>query len=284
MADINFKYNYPYCGCGEICKYQTQWEESRTKINGSYTYPMVFNNTVPKCSHIKVSIEIDNTGSGTIYGLKWDFMVHRKNYGWIDVESFTMPDDGIYTIDCDIDNYNITKFAVVPASNPGSSRTWDSWFYVEELEITENIEIQELTTGSFQYGLFVNNSDLKQQVNEVYVNIDGVLKPVTDILVNIDDKLIPIQPVNSAYIKTTEEEMLIYSFIPETDGKYRITQKNISGDHEIRLYDSEFSPLYDGYFYSESFELTQGSLLYITVTHYYEEETGESYLQVYREE
>ena len=43
MANINFKYNYPYCGYGETGMYQAQWDESRTKLNGSYTYPMSFN-------------------------------------------------------------------------------------------------------------------------------------------------------------------------------------------------------------------------------------------------
>ena len=285
MANINFKYNYPYCGHGETGMYQAQWDESRTKLNGSYTYPMSFNNTVPKCTHIKVSIEIDNTGSGTVYGLKWDFMVFRKNYGWVDIETFTMPDDGMYTVDCDIDSYNIMKIACVPSSNPGSSRTWDSWFDVEELELTEDVTVNELTTGMFQYGMLVNNYGLEQKLTEVYLNIDGVLKPVTEIFVNLDDTLKQVQPVKSAYIKTTEEKMLIYSFTVPVDGRYRITQKDISGDHEIRLYNSEFAPLHNGYFYSESFEFTEGSLLYITVTHYYgEEEISKSYLQVYREE
>ena len=53
------------------------WSENRKKLNGSYTYPMVFNEAVPMCSHIKVDIEIENSGSVNIFGRTWDFMVNR---------------------------------------------------------------------------------------------------------------------------------------------------------------------------------------------------------------
>ena len=43
---------------------------------------MVFNTAVPSCKHIKMQIEIENTGSGTVLGRSWDFFVYRQSYGW----------------------------------------------------------------------------------------------------------------------------------------------------------------------------------------------------------
>ena len=281
---MDFTYNYPYTGFGETARFQTQWSENRKKLNGSYTYPMVFNEAVPMCSHIKVDIEIENTGSVNIFGRVWDFMVNRKNYGWSEILSFTMPDDGIYTIDCDIPNYTITEFAIVPSTNPGTSASWSSWFYVDELTITETMELQELETGKFQYGVFVNKSGVSKQINEVYVNISGSLVPATGILVNVNDELVPIQNVYSYHYVTEKESMALFAFTPETDGKYKIQVKRVSGDHELRFYSSDFEELYDGFFYDRSFGLTAGTLYYITLTHYYSAEASESYLQIYREE
>ena len=282
--NLSFKYDYPYCGYGDKGRFRTQWSTSRTTLNGCYTYPMVFNNTVPGCRHIKVSIEITNTGSGTIYGRSWDFMVYRQNYGWMDVQTFTLPDDGTYTVDCDIGGYNISQIAFVPSSNPGSSRTWSSWFDVQQLTVTESITTEDLITGQYQYGFFTNYYGLIQQLNEVYVNIGGSLKPTTNVFVNIDDALVPLPSVYSGYFKSAAESIKVFEFTVPVDGTYRIQNKRLSGDHEIRLYNSELTPLYEGYFYSESFPFTEGSLLYISLTHFFNNaDTGESYLQIYKE-
>ncbi len=281
---ISFKYDYPYCGYSDTAKYGNQWAESRTTLNGCYTYPMEFNNLVPGVRHMKIEVEVENTGSGTIYGRSWDFMVYRQSYGWVDILTFTMPNDGFYTIDTDIPNYNITKFAVVPSSNPGSSRTWDSWFGVEQLTITESVTTSDLLTGDFQYGIFPNYYGISQRVNEVYVNVGGVLTKAKDIMLNIDDTLVSLPKVYSGYFKSTSEQMKVFEFTVPTDGMYRIQQKWISGDHELRLYDSNFNQISDGYFYSQAFALNGGSLYYISVTHYYyNTNTGESYLQIYKE-
>ena len=103
------------------------------------------------------------------------------------------------------------------------------------------------------------------------------------VLVNIDGALVSLPQVQSAYLKTTSDAMTLYGFTPSVSGSYRITQKKISGDHEIRLYGSDFTPLYDGYFYDRSFDLVAGTLYYITVTHYRGADTSESYLQIYKE-
>ena len=282
---ISFKYDYPYCGYSEVARYGNQWSESRTTLNGCYTYPMVFNNTVPGVRHIKIDIEVENTGSGTIYGRSWDFMVYRQSYGWVDIHTFTLPSDGLYTIDCDIPNYNITRFAVVPSSNPGSSRTWESWFDVEQLTITESITTTDLFMGEFQYGIFPNRYGITQRVNEVYVNIGGVLTKAKDIMVNIDSTLVSLPKVYSGYFRSTSEQMKVFEFTPAETARYMITQKWISGDHELRLYDSNFHQISDGYFYSQAFALNSGSLYYISATHYYfNSNVGESYLQIYKEE
>ena len=66
MANVSFRYDYPYCNGGKDARFGTYWAESSTTLNGCTTYAMVFNNTVPGCRHIKVEIEIENTGSGTV--------------------------------------------------------------------------------------------------------------------------------------------------------------------------------------------------------------------------
>ena len=131
--------------------------------------------------------------------------------------------------------------------------------------------------------MFANYYGLEQKLTEVYTNIDGTLKQATDVLVNIDGALVSLPKVNSAYLKTESDSMTLYGFTPSVSGTYRIMQKKISGDHEIRLYGSDFTPLYDGYFYNQSFDLAAGTLYYITVTHYRGADTSESYLQIYKE-
>ena len=244
---------------------------------------MIFNQTVPGCTHIKLYAEITNTGSGTVLGISWDFMVYRHNYGWATLKTFTMPDDGIYTVDCDVPNYAITQFLIVPSSRQSTSRTWDNLYRVEKLTLTESLEPKELTTGMFQYGLFTNRSGVKKDLTEVYANIGGLLVSAKDILVNIEGNLVSIAPVYSAYLKTESESMSVYKFIPPSDGTYKIQNKRLLGDHEIRFYDSAFIPLYDGCFYGRSFSLTGGSVYYITLTHYYSADESESYLQIYKE-
>lgn len=283
MGKIDFIYDYPYPGYGDIAKLQCHWSESKKSLNGCYTYPMEFNNTVQGCRHLKISIEITNTGSGTVYNRSWDFKICKANGSWIDIETFTLPDTGLYTVDCDIDNLDITMFAFVPSSNPGSSRKWDSWFGVEQLTLTEKLEVNETTTGMFQYGVFADRSGVKDRIHEVYVNIDGALVPATDVLVNYEGTLYSLPQVHSAHLKTESESTTLFVFIPEEDGVYRITQKEISGDHEIRCYDSNFELLYDDYFYSMSFSLNAGSVYYITVFHYFDADRSESYLQIYKE-
>ena len=283
MATIDFIYDYPYVGSGTHGKFQNQWAESQHKLNGSYTYPLVFNSTVTRCRHLKISIEIENTGSGTIYGINWDFMVRKSTGTWVDIEKFVLPESGLYTVDCDIDNLDITMFAFVPSANPGSSKTWDSLFRVEQLTITETLEVHSLKTGMFQYGVFVNKYGISQKLNEIYVNVGSTLIAATDVLVNINGTLNSISSVYSIHHTSESESVLLTSFTPNTSGTYKIQQKEISGDHELRLYSSDFTPLYDDYFYNQSFELIAGALYYISITHYRGADISESYLQIYKE-
>ena len=285
MAAVNFVYDYYYAGYGEKGRYQAQWSESRVTLNGCYTYPMVFNNTVPGCKHIILDIEIENTGSGTIYNRSWDFMVCKSNGSWTEIMSFTLPETGTYTIDCDINNLSITKFAVVPSSNPGSSREWTNWYDVQSLTITESLEVLEPTTDMFLYGVFTNRySSLYKDVSEVFVNIDGSLIRATDVLVNVEGTLKSVKPVYSAHYTSESDSTWLYGFTPDSDGTYRIREKRVSGDHEMHLYNSDFTEITDSYFYDKSFELTAGTLYYITVTHYYNADASESYLQIYKED
>jgi hypothetical protein len=181
-----------------------------------------------------------------------------------------------------VPGYNITQFAIVPSSNPGSTRTWESWFDVEQLTISESVTTADMTTGEFLYGIFPNRYGITQSVSEAYVNIGGTLTKAKDILVNADGALVSLPKVYSGYFKSTSEQMKVFEFTPGATSNYMITQKRVSGDHEIRLYDNNFNPISDGYFYSQAFALTGGSLYYISVTHYYSAAESESWLQIYK--
>ena len=283
MASVSFTYDYPYFSFGEKGRYQIQWATSERTLNGCYTYPAIFNTTVPYCKHIKVEVEIENTGSGTVLNRSWDFMVCKSNGSWVDIKTFTMPSDGVYTLDCDV-GYSISQFAFLPSSNPGSSRTWNTTYTLEKLTVTETLTLNDLSSGLFQYGVFANYYGVTQRLNEVYVNIDGVLKPSTDIRVNVDGTLKSLPPVYSAHITTTSDAVNLFSFTPSESGTYKVCQKVVSGDHEIRFYDKAMAPLTERYFYSQSFSLTAGTLYYITVTQYHNTASGESYLQIYKED
>ena len=284
MATVNFVYRYPYWGFSETTRFGVQASTSRQSLNGCYTYPMLFNNTVPGCKHLKVKIEVTNTGSGTVLGRAWDFMVRKSNGSWVDAETFTLPEDGIYTVDCDINSLDITAFSFVPTSNPGSSRTWESIVTIYDLVLTESLELQELETGNFHYGVFYNYYGLEQEPTEVFVNIGGALTKATNILANVEGELKSVSKVHSAHYVSESESSLLFSFTPESSGLYRIKEKRLSGDHEMRLYTSDFTEITDSYFYDESFELTAGTLYYILVLHYYNADESESYLQIFKEE
>lgn len=284
MANINFKYDYPYIGYGEKGRFQYKWSESRVTLNRCYTYPLLFNTAVPGCLHITMDIEIENTGSGTVLGRSWDFYIYRQNYGWYEVCSFTLPDDGKYTIDTDISNYNITQIACVPSSNPGSSRTWSTWYGITKLTINENITLSELDNDKYFYGVFPNHYGIEKRPSEVFANIDGTLKKATAVYANIEGSLVSVPTLLSAEIKTDSETMKVYKFTPITDGNYIIKVNRKSGDHEIRLYDSGFKPMTDSYFYERSLALTADSVFYISVTHYYSADASKSTLQIFKEE
>lgn len=285
MATIEVTYDYPYPGYGDKGRLQAQWSETQKTLNGSHTIPMCFNNTVTGCKHLKIKVEINNTGSGTILGINWDFFVCTANGTWHYIETFILPENGEYILDCDIDNLDVIQVAFVPTTNPGTSRTWENWYEIQQITFTENLVINDLENGMFQYGVFVNYYGLKKQLNEVYANVDGTLIQATDILVNVGGKLIALPTVDSAYNYSNNDKPILYAYMPPTNGKYTIRTKKIAGDHELRLYDTGFNKMHDNYFYERSFELESNKFYFITVTHYPgENEASESYLQIYKEE
>ena len=115
------------------------------------------------------------------------------------------------------------------------------------------------------------------------MNVDGALKKATAVYANVGGTLTPVPTLLSSEIKTETEQMRVYKFTPTADGNYTIKVKRTTGDHEIRLYDSDFKPMTESYFYQQSFALSAGSVLYISVTHYYSAEASESTLQIYKE-
>ena len=101
---------------------------------------------------------------------------------------------------------------------------------------------------------------------------------------NVEGSLVSVPTLLSAEIKTDSETMKVYEFMPTTAGNYTVKVNRKSGDHEIRLYDSDFKPMTDSYFYERSLALTAGSVFYISVTHYYNADASESTLQIFKEE
>ena len=282
---INFQFNYPYLGYDEQNrrKYGYYWSESRVILNGSYTYPMIFNNAVPGVKRLKVYCEIENTGSGTVFNRSWDFMVYRENSGWVDVHTFTMPDTGIYTVDCEVPNYNITRFACVPSSNPGASRTWTSWFEVKLMTITQQLTTVDTEETQYMCGLYTKMGSLYTEPAEVYVNIGGQPIKATEVYINVDGTLKQLPHMEYGYqISTVPETMKVFEFTPSISGKYKILVDNKSGDNEIRLFNSDMLQMHDGYFYNSEFDLTAGETYYIMLMHYYyNTATSESDLKIY---
>ena len=143
--------------------------------------------------------------------------------------------------------------------------------------------MSELDNDKYFYGVFPNHYGIEKQPSEVFVNIDGTLKKATAVYANVEGTLKQVPMLLSAEIKTDSETMKVYKFTPTTDGNYTIKVNRKSGDHEIRLYDSEFNPMTDSYFYERSLVLTAGSVFYISVTHYYSATASESTLQIFKE-
>ena len=283
MATVNFRYDYPYCGYGDNARYRHVWGNSQVTLNGNYSWPVVFNTTVPKCSHIQVYATATNI-SGNVLNISWDLYVYRASYGWVRAMQFVMPEAGETTIECDLAGFDITQVICVPSSRQGSGTRWTPTYTVKEMTITETLEATEPLPGTFQYGVFTNMSGVDKSLTEVYVNVGGTLKRATNVYANINGTLTPTPPVFSSYLKTERESMYLYKFVPPETGTYRIKDARISGDHELRLYDSSFTKLHSIFFYSDTFELTAGATYYITITHWVgESNTSESYLQIYKE-
>ena len=284
MATVNFVYDYPYCGGGEEPRFGCSWQEDTVRLNNCNVHPKVFNQMVPGCTHIQIEMEVETTTGNSVTNRNWDLYLYTDTRSWRKIITFLMPESGAHILDCDIDGRSFTKFALVPSSNPGSYTEWTTWFVVTRMTVTEQLEVGSLITGNYLYGMFISRAGVQEEPAEVFCNIKGALTRATDILVNIDGTLQSVAVVHSANTKSSDDKPCLYAFTPTTSGTYRITYKRLSGDHEIRFYNADFSPVKEGYFFDDSFELTAGTLYYITLTHFcYEEDPSESDLQIFKE-
>lgn len=283
MAKIDFEYEYPFCFYDdEYGRFTTYWSDSRRTFNSCYTTPMLFHQTVPKCKRMTVLIEIEDVVGSRVLGRQWDFFVWRSNNSWTEMMSFDMPESGIAEFECDMKGYDIKGFAAVPSSNPGTGSSWSMYHSVERLVLTENLEVYETETGKFQYGVFANRYGLKQQLNEVYVNL-GELVPATDILVN-KGELVSLPTVTHAHVLTESECATVFAFTPQTTAKFTMKSKDITEHHSFHVYDSSFNKLDGGYATKKYFNLLAGNLYYIVAFHPYDLlSTCESYIQIYKE-
>lgn len=285
MAKIDFTYEYPYNYYHEEKgRFTTFWSESRKTLNGCYAYPMLFHQTVPKCKKMKIWVEVEDVVGSRVLGRTWDFYVWRSNGSWTEMMTFEMPESGDVTFECDMKGYDIKGFLCVPSSNPGSSSSWSMYHSVEELVLTESLDVDSTETGKFQYGVFANRYGLKQQLNEVYVNLGGTLVQATDILINRGE-LESLPTVTHAHVISESECVNAVAFTPETSTSYMIQLKIISGGYHLHLYDGSFNRIDSGYFTKKSFELTAGTLYYIVAFHPYNrtDEHCEGYIQIYKE-
>ena len=285
MATVNFVYNYPYCGGGEEPRFGCSWQDSSVRLNGCNVHPKVFNQMVPGCRFIQLEMGITNSSGASVTNRNWDLYILQSTGTWRKVTTFFLPESGEYILDCDIDNRSFTKFAVVPSSNPSSYTEWSIWCVVTKLTITEKLEVYTLSTGTYFAGVMVSRSGVGHEITEVFVNHNGALTRATDVLINVNGTLKSVVPVYSSGVCSSTDLPCLFSFTPAVSGTYRITNKRYTGDHEIRFYNADFSPVGgEEYFYDESFELTAGTLYYITLTHFcYEDEQSESDLQIYKE-
>lgn len=283
-ATVNITYDYPHGGFEGNGRFSHVWASSQITLNGNYTHAMVFNTVVPKCSHIEVYVFAENV-SGNVLGISWDFYVFKANYGWMVAKQFTMSTDGWCTIECDLANINITQFAFVPSISQPSGYQWNTYYSVWEMTVTETLTVNDVSTSTFQYGVFANYYGVDKQLNEVFANVGGTLKRATNILVNIENRLVPITPVYSAYLKTENDIPIVYKFVPDSSGTYKIKNSDVVGRQIIMLFDSGLNSLSEYPFYYNSFALTGGNVYYIAKIHMYSDSytASESYLQIYKE-
>lgn len=286
MAKIDLTYEYPYNYYDEDDgRFTTYWSETTKTLNGCYNYPLLFHQTVPKCKSMTICVEVEDVVGSRVLGRKWDCYICKGNNSWTEMMTFDMPAGGVITFDCDMKGYDVKSIVCVPSSSPGSGSSWSMYISIEKLVLTETVELLDIQTGKFQYGVFANRYGLKQQLNEVYVNYYGELIQPTDILINLGQPLVSLPTVPHALLQTETECVNAVAFTPETSTSYTIQLKIISGGYHLQLYDGSFNRINSGYFTKKSFELTAGTLYYIVAFHPYNrtDEHCEGYIQIYKE-
>ncbi|MCR4719711.1 MAG: hypothetical protein K5768_08805 [Firmicutes bacterium] len=265
MANMNFTYKYPYVGYTNS-KYSFGYEDDRTYINGNYTYAILFKNALSKCSQIKFTFALTAGSSSAVYGASWDFYVYSNS--WSKVASFTMPQEGQYTYEGSVPNLNVKKLLVVPSSRYSSGTTWGTSYSIEGFTVTESLEEHILKNEDYHFGVFPNCYGIEMVPRKVFANVNGTLTEVTKIYANIGNNLFEIPHAYSAHLETTSDSTTLYSFTSPETGRYTIKVDRFVGDHEIRLYAADYTPMTDSYFYNRTFEFTANTKYYITLSHY----------------
>ena len=232
---------------------------------------------------MQIEIEIGDKSGTSVLNRNWCLYVRLASGTWKKVTTFLLPETGEYTLDADIPNYDITMFTFVPETRL-SYASWSSWFSVAELTVTETLEVNSLTEGKYFYGIYPSMGGIKEEPVQVYFNNGGTLVQAKGVYVNVNGTLKAVSGVSSGHFSSDTDKPILCKFVPDETGTYRVFTKCVSGDHEIRLYNADFSPVRQSYFYDRSFELTQGTTYYATLTHFcYESEPSESELLILKE-
>ena len=279
---------YPYFSNNSNSKYGYQSSTAQEYINSCNVWPSIFNNPIPKCVGLKVGLLIEKDPAYTRYvtSRDWYIYVYRQSYGWENVGTIYVPEATQVYIDVSFSARTITKVVAVPSYLSGGYTQWFTSMSLENMKFATSLNTLDLTTNGYFKGVFPNYYGVTTAaINEVSVNVDGTITKAKKIYANVDGALTEIPFVPSGRLQTTnKEDFAVFEFTPPTAGNYKFAIKQTTGDHDAWLYDSSFNPLNTSYFDSQTFPLSQASVYYILLMHYYTNATpADSVLQVIKE-
>jgi len=286
--NIDFVMRYPYFSLTKDCKYGYWESDIQEYINGCNVWPYIFNNSIPRCKGFRVGLKIEKDPAYSRYvtSRDWYIYVYRQSYGWQNVGAVYVPEAEWVYVDIAISEITITKVVAVPSSLPSGYTQWFTSMSLEKMRYTTNLNTLDLTANGYFKNVLVNQYGIDTtKVNEVSVNIGGTITKAKQVIVNIDGTLTEIPLVPSGRLKTiNKEDFAVFEFIAPTNGDYTFSIKQTTGDHDGWLYDSNFTPLNENYFDSQTFTLSQASVYYILLMQYYTNTTpADSVLQVISE-
>lgn len=286
--NIDFIMQYPYFSYTSNSKYGYMESDTQERVNSCDVWPYVFNNPIPRCQGFRVGLYVEKDPDYTRYvtDRDWYIYVYRYGYGWSKAETvYVLEAEWVYA-DVSLPDKTITKVVATPSYTPSSYTQWFTSMTLENMRFATNLNTLDLTANGYFKNIMVNRYGIDtSSVNELSVNLNGIITKAKQVFVNTDGNLTEIPHVPSGRLQTiNSEDFAVFEFIPQVSGDYTFSIKQSTGDHDGWLYDSSFNLLNETYFDTQTFTLSQGSVYYILLMQYYTNTTpADSVLQVITE-